>query len=226
LGYASFLTHPLFFMLGAFAGFLGVAYNRALLAAVAGVERLRRVPVELQAGLIGGAVGVLAWVAPNLVGGGDGLTQRALNGEDGVAIVLVVFSIRFVLSILSYTAAVPGGIFAPLLVLGAQLGLVFGELCQFAFPSLGIQREAFALVGMAAFFIAVVRAPVTGIVLVTEMTANVTMLLPMLGAGFIAMLVPTLLRNMPIYDSLRAGTLRREQASGLSQTAAVKSRRL
>ena len=65
-------------------------------------------------------------------------------------------------------------------------------------------------VGMVAFFIGVVRAPVTGIILVTEMTANVTMLLPMLGAGFVAMLVPMLLRDPPIYDSLRAGTLRRE----------------
>jgi CIC family chloride channel protein len=62
---------------------------------------------------------------------------------------------------------------------------------------------------MAAFFIGVVRAPLTGVVLVTEMTASVTMLLPMLGAGFVAMLVPVLLRNAPIYDSLREVTLRR-----------------
>jgi CIC family chloride channel protein len=65
---------------------------------------------------------------------------------------------------------------------------------------------------MAAFFTGVVRAPVTGIVLVTEMTANVTMLLPMLGACFVAMLVPMLLRDPPIYESLRELTLRRERA--------------
>jgi CIC family chloride channel protein len=57
----------------------------------------------------------------------------------------------------------------------------------------------------------VVRAPLTGIVLVTEMTANVTMLLPMLVACFAAMLVPTLLRDAPIYDSLREHTLRHEK---------------
>jgi len=64
---------------------------------------------------------------------------------------------------------------------------------------------------MAAFFTGVVRAPLTGIVLVVEMTANVTMLLPMLGACFMAMLVPTLLRDAPIYDSLRELTLERER---------------
>jgi CIC family chloride channel protein len=58
---------------------------------------------------------------------------------------------------------------------------------------------------MAAFFTGVVRAPVTGIVLVIEMTASFTMLLPMLAACFTAMLVPTLLGNPPIYDSLGKG---------------------
>jgi CIC family chloride channel protein len=64
---------------------------------------------------------------------------------------------------------------------------------------------------MVAFFVGVVRAPLTGIVLVVEMTANVTMLLPMLGACFTAMLVPTLMRDPPIYDSLRELTLERER---------------
>ena len=80
-----------------------------------------------------------------------------------------------------------------------------------AFPGLNIQPEGFAVVGLAAFFTGVVRAPVTGIVLVTEMTANVTMLLPMLGACFTAMLLPTVLRDPPIYDSLHEHTLKRER---------------
>src|SRR5262249_4395923 len=77
-----------------------------------------------------------------------------------------------------------------------------------AFPALAIQPQGFALVGMAAFFTGVVRAPVTGIVLVAEMTGNVTLLMPTLGACFVAMLLPMLLRNPPIYDSLREQTLR------------------
>jgi CIC family chloride channel protein len=84
-----------------------------------------------------------------------------------------------------------------------------------AFPGLDIQPEGFAVVGMAAFFTGVVRAPLTGMVLVTEMTASVTMLLPMLAACFVAMLVPTLLRDVPIYDALREQTVRRERATRL-----------
>ena len=101
-----------------------------------------------------------------------------------------------------------------MLVLGAQLGLYVGMLCRIAFPHLDIQAEGFAVVGMAAFFTGVVRAPLTGIVLVIEMTGSVTVLLPMLGACFMAMLVPTLLRDEPIYDSLRERTLRSSPRGG------------
>jgi CIC family chloride channel protein len=94
---------------------------------------------------------------------------------------------------------------------GGRFGAAFGAACRFIFPALAIQPQAFALVGMAAFFTGVVRAPVTGIVLVVEMTGNVTMLLPMLGACFVAMLLPMLLRTPPIYDSLREHTLRLER---------------
>lgn len=206
------LIFVLVLVLGAIAGLLAVAYNRALLATLAAAERFRGLPVEARAAAIGAIVGILAWFTPELVGGGDPITQRTLTGHDGMLFVLFAFLIRFALGAISYAAGTPGGLFAPLLVLGAQSGLLFGAACQLAFPGLAIQPVAFALVGMAAFFTGVVRAPVTGIVLVTEMTANVTMLLPMLGACFVAMLVPMLLRDAPIYESLREHTLRCEQA--------------
>jgi CIC family chloride channel protein len=90
---------------------------------------------------------------------------------------------------------------------GSPIGIVLRTDRQLVFPDLNIQPEGFAVVGMAAFFIGVVRAPLTGIVLVVEMTADVTMLLPMLGACFMAMLAPTLMRDPAIYDSLRERTL-------------------
>jgi len=116
---------------------------------------------------------------------------------------MLAFVLRFALGAVSYAAATPGGLFAPLLVLGAQLGLLFAVLCRLAFPELGLDPPAFAIVGMAAFFTGLVQAPVTGIVLVIEMTASFTMLLPMIAACFAAMLVPNLLNSAPIYDALR-----------------------
>ena len=206
------LGHPLFFVLGALAGLLAVAYNRSLLATLAAFERMRAIAAEGRAALVGAAVAAVAWFGPGLVGGGDTLTQRALSGTEPLAWLPFIFLLRLVMGHASYAAGTPGGLFAPLLVLGAQAGLLFGAACAWLFPELGIPAPAFAVVGMAALFTGIVRAPLTGIVLIIEMTAAFTLLLPMLGACFAAMLIPTLLHDTPIYEALREGTVRRERA--------------
>jgi CIC family chloride channel protein len=203
LAYSGPCRVPLYLALGVVAGFLGIAYNRTLLGTLAVVQGLRRWPVEARAALIGAGVGALAWFAPDLVGGGDTITQRTLASPQPALVVLGIFLLRFGLGAVSYAAETPGGLFAPLLVLGSQSGLLFGVLCGSLGVGAGDQPVAFAVVGMAAFFTAVVRAPVTGIVLVIEMTASFTLLLPMLLACAAAMLVTTQLRDPPIYDSLR-----------------------
>ena len=203
---------PLFLLLGVVAGLLAVAYNRSLLATLAALERRRAIPPEARAALVGAAVAAVAWFAPALVGGGDGLTQSALAGTAPLLWLAPIFLLRVVIGHASYAAGTPGGLFAPLLVLGAQAGLLFGAACALLFPDLGIPAPAFAVVGMAALFTGIVRAPLTGIVLITEMTAAFTLLLPLLGACFAAMLIPTLLRDVPIYEALREGTLRRDKA--------------
>jgi chloride channel protein, CIC family len=123
-------ARPLYFALGAVAGIVAILYNRTLLGAIAVADRLSRWPVELRAGSIGAAVGALAWFAPTLVGGGDAITQRTLDGIVSLSILPVVFLIRFGLGAVSYAARTPGGLFAPILVLGAQLGLLFGDPLQ------------------------------------------------------------------------------------------------
>ena len=195
-------TVPAHLALGVVVGLAGVAYCRAILWALATADGLARWPAEVRAALVGAGVGLLAWFAPDLVGGGDAITQRALAGTGALSSIALVFLIRFGLGAVSYAAGTPGGLFAPMLVLGAQTGLVFGRICIHWFPGVAASPGAFAVVAMAAFFTAVVRAPITGIVLVTEMTASFTLLLPMLTACFTAMVVPIMLRCPPIYESL------------------------
>ncbi len=212
LPYAVAATWPLYLALGVVAGIAAGLYNRAILGAMSLAARLdQRCPVELQAAAIGGLVGAIGWFAPGLIGGGDEITQRLLAGGVALSAVPLALVVRFGLGAACYAARTPGGLFAPLLVLGAQLGLLCGALAQALFPGLGIESEAFAVVGMAAFFTAVVQAPVTGIVLVTEMTAAFTTLLPMLAACFAAMVAANLLRTAPIYDALRERVAKAQQ---------------
>jgi chloride channel protein, CIC family len=212
-------TRALFVVAGLVLGLMAVAYNKALMGALHLFGR-SRLPPALRAAAVGACVGALAWFAPGLVGGGDPLTQKALLGQSDVAALGFVLVLRFGLGVVSYAAGTPGGLFAPLLAVGAEAGLIFGAVLRALLPQASVDPRGFALVGMAAFFTGVVRAPLTGIVLVTEMTGNTTMLLPMIGASFAAMLVPTLLGDEPIYDSLRAATLERERVLVAAQAKA------
>jgi CIC family chloride channel protein len=216
---------PLFVIVGAVAGLAGTLYNSELLAMLAVMDRLGHWPIEVRAAAIGGAVGALGFFAPALIGGGDEITQITLAGGATLAVLPLAFLVRFGLGAISYAAPVPGGLFAPILVLGAQLGLLCGSLSRLAFPDAGLDPISFSIVGMAAFFTGVVQAPVTGIVLVIEMTASFPMLLPMIAACYAAMLVPNLLQSAPIYDSLRERVYRLQKSeSALAATRAADAR--
>ncbi len=187
--------------IGVVTGLLGVLYNGAVMAALHRADA-SRVPKEVRAAVTGALVGLLVWFTPDLVGGGDGLTQQALYGHGALLAVAGVLALRFALGVVSYAAATPGGLFAPMLVLGSQAGLIVGLVAVHLTPHAVPSLPACALIGMAAFFAASVHAPVTGLILATEMTGNTNQLPPMLGACAVAMLVAVALRSTSIYDRL------------------------
>jgi CIC family chloride channel protein len=203
----SFWTGPIFGLLGILAGLAGVAYNRLIIRTCALFDGLTRWRPEVRALFIGALIGALAWFAPHMVGGGDTISQQALVGGIGLAALPLIFAVRFLLGPLSYAAGTPGGLFAPILALGACLGLGFGLLCPQFVTDSGATPITFAIAGMAAFLTATVRAPVTGMILIFEMTGAFNQALPMLWASFAAMAVPTLMGNLPIYDSMKARTI-------------------
>lgn len=203
---------PLVLVVGLATGLVGVAYNGLVMASLHWVDA-SRIPREVRAGLIGALVGLVGFLAPDLVGGGDLLTQHALLAQGSILVVLGVLVVRILLGVVSYAAATPGGLFAPMLVVGSHLGLLVGLVGQVVVPQWTPEPAALALIGMAAFFTATVRAPITGLVLATELTGVTDQLPPMLGACAVAMLVATLLRSEPIYDAL---TSRATQAAQLN----------
>jgi chloride channel protein, CIC family len=190
-------------ILGILVGFLGVLYSRAILGAIAVQARLTNIPVECRAGAIGAMIGVVGWFFPAWIGGGDNLTQQALGGNVVYSVMLVLFLVRFVLPPISYSAKTPGGLFAPMLTVGSLAGLLFGFVWVHLFGGGQFLPTEFAIVGIAALFTSVVRAPVTGIILAVELTGAFGLFLPMLAAAFSAMAVATLMKQEPIYDSLR-----------------------
>lgn len=196
---------PLFVVFGMLTGLLGAAYNVVVVWTADRASAIPRVPNELKASAIGAAVGALLCVAPLTVGDGDSLTQMILDGHSFVLLGAVgLLAARFFTGPMSYAAAVPGGLFAPLLAVGALWGYVFATCLGAISPeSASALVIPMALVGMAAFFGATVRAPATGVVIVLEMTATTSVALPMLVASVSAVLAARLVGSAPIYVSLR-----------------------
>ncbi|MFE0578476.1 ClC family H(+)/Cl(-) exchange transporter [Streptomyces sp. NPDC058874] len=201
---------PVFLLCGVTAGALGAGYSALVVGTLEVCDRLTQVPLVVRAAVIGALVGALMAFDPLLTGGGDQLSERLLAGGSLTGAALVVcLVVRFVAGPLSYAAATPGGLFAPLLALGALWGTLTHAAAFPLLPAGTAGPAAFAAVGMAAVFTAVVRAPLTGVALVTEMTGTGALLLPLLTACFAAAVTADRLGSAPLYDTLRRRMLGR-----------------
>ena len=126
---------------------------------------------------------------------------------------------KFLFSIISFGSGAPGGIFFPLLILGAYIGGAFGMTTV---SWLGLDPSLvnnFIILAMAGFFTAIVRAPITGIVLITEMTGTLNHLLSLTVVSVVAYITADLLKSAPIYDSLLERILKKQKISTEGSTA-------
>lgn len=201
----------LFLGMGLAFGVLGFVFNKLVLACQDGYLALHRnrcgrfVAIGM---VVAGMFGSISLFAAPLGGGGIELIPHLVAGEYATATLFLLFAARLVATLICFCSGAPGGIFAPTLALGTLFGMTFGGLFQTAFPHLGIEPGAFAIAGMGALFAASVRAPITGIILVTEMTDNYQLILPMMITTVGATLVAQWLGGRPIYSQILERTLR------------------
>jgi CIC family chloride channel protein len=193
---------PYALVLGAIAGVGGVYFNKAILLSLDLSERLTR--SKWLPGVVAGALaGFIVWKMPELAGGGGLLSDRAIGGGIVLGMLPVFLLVRLVLTLVSYGSGSAGGIFAPLLVIGALGGLLFGQGIEAVFPSALQHPEVFALLGMGALFTSMVRAPLTGIVLMVEMTGRYEFMLPLLASCLTSYGIAEAMGAPAIYEALR-----------------------
>jgi chloride channel protein, CIC family len=194
---------PVALVVGGIAGFGGVLFNRSLVASLSAFDRLRRWPPFAVGALAGLVVGFAAWIYPEVSGSGAILAEHAMAGQIAIRSVVVLVAARFVLTMISYGSGAAGGIFAPLLVIGALGGLAVGSAAHLAAPAWAGHPEVFAVLGMGALLTSIVRAPLTGIVLMIELTGKYDYMLPLLVSCFAAYGVAEAMKDGPIYEVLR-----------------------
>ena len=191
----------LFVLLGLVLSIIGIVFNKLLIASLDLFKKMKitYVTVALFMALIITAVG---FYSEDMVGAGYSTISNVYSNSFTLKFLLVLFVVRFILSILSYGSGVPGGIFTPLITLGVILGMLFGGIAQYFFPDLVPDPAIFGVAGMAGIFASTIRAPLTGLALSVEMTANYELILPLIFTAVTASVCTTMLGNGPIYSIL------------------------
>ena len=206
LAHASSLV--VFAALGFGAGGLGGTFTRGLLGVRKWFRTRSSIPSWAQPGVGGLLTGLFAALtlsavgALGITGGGYDSLGAALRGDLPYRVLAVLCVAKFAATITSYSSGGSGGIFAPSLFVGGMLGGLFGALDHYVLGHGDTQLGAFALVGMGAFFAAVIRAPITSILIIFEMTGSYKLVLPLMVASSAAYITARALSPAPIYDAL------------------------
>jgi CIC family chloride channel protein len=195
-------------LLGLVCAGLALVFTDALLGLrkwFKGVERLPRWAHPGVGGLVTGALAVLALLgfgAQGVTGGGYEMLGAALAGKLAVGVLVPLCALKIASTVFSYSSGGAGGIFAPSLFIGAMAGGAVGALDVLVFHHSAESLGAFALVGMGAVFAGIIRAPITSVLIVVEMTGEYSLILPLMIANMLAYGIARHYRPTPIYEAL------------------------
>lgn len=200
-------------IMGVLLGLLGNIYNNLMMKALKTYDKL---PKPLAIGVAFALAIVVMLFMPQALGGGHSVVGQIAHGEFtlgfgilgnkiglGILISLIIFFIvKLIFSAISFGSGVAGGIFLPLLVLGAIVGGIFGEAFNQINGSNELYIANFVILGMVGMFSAIVGAPATGVILITEMTGDLHNFFPLVIVGLISYMVADATGTSPIYDLL------------------------
>ena len=200
------LAHPaefaVYVVLGVAGGVVSAVFAKLLLGMR---ERFLRFPektVWFQPVAGGVLVGLMGWFVPQVLGVGYGFVGDALNGKMAFNLMLLLVVLKLLAVTTSYASGNAGGIFGPALFIGAMLGGTVGTVAHHLFPAYTATPGAYALVGMGAVFAGIVRAPMTSVVMIFEMTQDYAVIVPLMIANLVSLFIASRLHHEPIYEAL------------------------
>lgn len=200
------LVHPAEFgvyaVLGVAGGIVSAAFTKLLLGMRQRFLKLPKKTLWFQPVAGGVLVGLLGWLVPQVLGVGYGYVGEALNGKMAFNLMALLVLLKLVAVTTSYASGNAGGIFGPALFIGAMLGGCVGTLAHDLFPAHTATPGAYALVGMGAAFAGIVRAPMTSVLMIFEMTQNYAVIVPLMISNLVSLFIASRLQREPIYEAL------------------------
>ncbi|MGB7845150.1 MAG: chloride channel protein [Candidatus Acidiferrum sp.] len=192
----------LYGILGLAGGLISVAFTQLLLRLRKWFLKQPRKTVWFQPVAGGLLVGGMGWFVPQVMGVGYKHVGDALNNHLAVKLMVILLVLKLVATAVSYASGNAGGIFGPSLFLGAMLGGAIGGLAHQFFPGYVATPGAYALVGMGAAFAGIVRAPMTSVVMIFEITRDYAVIVPLMIANLVSYFISSRLQREPIYEQL------------------------
>jgi CIC family chloride channel protein len=200
------LVHPsefaVYAVLGVAGGLVSVAFTKLLLGMRERFLRFSQKTLWFQPLAGGLLVGLLGWFVPQVLGVGYGYVGDALNGNMALKLMALLVVLKLLTVTTSYASGNAGGIFGPALFIGAMLGGTVGTVAHHLFPAYTATPGAYALVGMGAVFAGIVRAPMTSVLMIFEMTQDYAVIVPLMIANLVSLFIASRLQHEPIYEAL------------------------
>src|SRR5882724_6713373 len=200
------LVHPIelvaYAVLGIVGGLISVAFSRLLLWLRKKFLSFPRKTAWFHPVIGGLVVGATGWFVPQVLGVGYIHVGEALNGELALRVMILLLVLKFFAVVVSYSYGNAGGIFGPSLFLGAMLGGVVGTVAHRVIPGYVGGPGAYALVGMGTAFAGIVRAPMTSVVMIFEITRDYAVIVPLMISNLLSFFISARLQPEPIYDEL------------------------
>lgn len=200
------LAHPIELLFYAVLGILGGGVSALFTKTLLRMRRYFLAKPEWQKKwqpAIGGlSVGVLGIFVPQVLGVGYGHVGSAMNMGLPLTLMVLLLVFKFFTVTLSYASGNAGGIFGPSLFLGAMLGGAIGNIAHTALPEFTSTQGAYALVGMGALFAGIIRAPMTSVIMIFEITHDYAVIVPLMIANLSSLFISSRLQPKPIYEEL------------------------
>jgi CIC family chloride channel protein len=189
---------------------LGIIGGLASAAFASGIATFRPICKALprwtqyfQPAIAGLLIGIIAWLgAPQVMGAGYEYIDQAMHGQFTWQFLAILAGLKILATLLSFVSGTPGGMFAPTLFIGAMLGASVGGVQHFFFPQLTGSAATYALVGMGVLFAGFLRAPMTSVFMVLEVSGNYSIIVPVIVANTFAYVIARGLQPVPIFDVL------------------------
>jgi chloride channel protein, CIC family len=198
------MVHPTelitYALLGVVGGFSSLVFVKLLAFIRPRFKAMPRWTQYLQPALAGLIIGVIALKFPQVMGAGYDYMDQAMHGQFLWYTLLALAFLKVLATSLSFSSGAPGGLFAPALFVGAMIGAAAGTLQQHFFPSFSGPLGSYALVGMGTLFAGFLRAPMTSVFIVLEVSGNYSIIVPVMVSNTIAYLIGRRFQPTPIFE--------------------------